>query len=76
MIFDENDGSQVGQVDVCDVDVEMPQDAIRRMGVEFFRPIEEHRVADREELCSTQVEPSSSQHHQAPPHEANDASTE
>ena len=35
------------------------------MGVGFFRPIEGHLVADREELCSTQVEPSSSQDNQA-----------
>ena len=31
------------------------------MGVGFIRLIERHLVADREELCSTQVEPSSSQ---------------
>src|SRR4051812_33019849 len=36
--FDENNGSYVGQVDVCEADVEIPQDAIRRMGVGFFRP--------------------------------------
>ena len=49
----------------CDVDDEMPQDAIRRMGAGFIRPVEEPLVADREEQCSTQVEPSSSQHQQA-----------
>ena len=43
--FEENDGSQVGQVDVCAGD-EIPQDAIVRMGVGFFRPIEGHLVAD------------------------------
>ena len=64
--FDENNGSFVGQVDVCDADVEIPQDAIRRMGVGFFRPIEEPLVADREGQCSTQVEPSSTQDQQAP----------
>ncbi|KAK1605225.1 hypothetical protein QYE76_028898 [Lolium multiflorum] len=42
--FEENDGSQVGQVDVCAGD-EIPQDAIVRMGVGFFRPIEGHGVA-------------------------------
>jgi len=60
VVFEENNGSHVGQVDVC-ADVEIPQDAIGRMGVGFIRPIEGHLVADREELCSTQVEPSSSQ---------------
>ena len=61
MVFDENDGSNVGQVDVCDVDDEIPHEAIGRMGVGFFCPIEGHLVVDREELCSTQVETSSSQ---------------
>ncbi|KAK1697702.1 hypothetical protein QYE76_014399 [Lolium multiflorum] len=51
--FEENDGSQVGQVDVCG-----------------------HGVASREELCSTTVEPSSSQHQQTPSLEANDAPTQ
>ncbi|KAK1649930.1 hypothetical protein QYE76_067735 [Lolium multiflorum] len=73
--FEENDGSQVGQVDVCAGD-EIPQDAIVRMGVGFFRPIEGHGVASREELCSTTVEPSSSQHQQTPSLEANDAPTQ
>ena len=72
MVFDENDGSQVGQVDVC-ADDEIPQDAIGRVGEEFLRPTEGHLVADREELCSTQVEPSSSQTQQAQSVEANDA---
>ncbi|KAK1630029.1 hypothetical protein QYE76_004344 [Lolium multiflorum] len=73
--FEENDGSQVEQVDVCAGD-EIPQDAIVRMGVGFFRPIEGHGVASREELCSTTVEPSSSQHQQTLPSEANDAPTQ
>ncbi|KAK1603671.1 hypothetical protein QYE76_027344 [Lolium multiflorum] len=73
--FEENDGSQVGQVDVCAGD-EIPQDAIVRMGVGFFRPIEGHGVESREELCSTTVEPSSSQHQQTPSLEANDAPTQ
>ena len=46
------------------------------MGVGFFRPIEGRLVADREELCSTQVEPSSTQHQQTPAAEANDAPTQ
>ncbi|KAK1647072.1 hypothetical protein QYE76_064877 [Lolium multiflorum] len=57
----------------CD---EIPQDAIVRMGVGFFRPIEGHGVASREGLCSTTVEPSSSQHQQTPSSEANDAPTQ
>ncbi|KAK1602590.1 hypothetical protein QYE76_016859, partial [Lolium multiflorum] len=73
--FEENDGSQVGQVDACAGD-EIPQDAIVRMGVGFFRPIEGHGVASREGLCSTTVEPSSSQHQQTPSSEANDALTQ
>ncbi|KAK1666697.1 hypothetical protein QYE76_054856 [Lolium multiflorum] len=73
--FEENDGSQVGQVDVCAGD-EIPQDAIVRMGVGFFRPIEGHGVASREGLCSTTVEPSSSQHQQTPSLEANNAPTQ
>ncbi|KAK1678572.1 hypothetical protein QYE76_039420 [Lolium multiflorum] len=73
--FEENDGSQVGQVDVCAGD-EIPQDAIVRMGVGFFRPIEGHGVASREGLCSTTVEPSSSQHQQTPSSEANVAPTQ
>src|SRR3954467_4336270 len=44
----------------------MPQDAIGRMGVGYIRPVEEPLIADREELCSTQVEPSSSQPQHAP----------
>ena len=59
VVFEENDGSQVAQPNVSSEDVEIPQDAIRRMGVGFFCPIEGHLLADREELCSTQVEPSS-----------------
>ena len=65
VVFEENDGSQVAQPHVCGVDVEIPQDAIRRMGVGFFCPIEEHLFVDREELCSTQVDPSSTQENQA-----------
>ncbi|KAM0906965.1 hypothetical protein ACQ4PT_016441 [Festuca glaucescens] len=75
VVFDENDGSQVGQVDVC-ADDEIPQDAIARMVVGFFRPVEGHVMVNREGLCSTQVEPSSSQHQQAPNLEANDAPTQ
>src|SRR3954471_9774953 len=59
-------GPQGGRVDACDADDEMPQDAIGRMDVGFIRPVEEPLMADREELCSTQVEPSSSQPQHAP----------
>jgi hypothetical protein len=41
----------------------------------FFRPIEGHLVADREGLCSTQVEPSFTQAQQASPEEATNAPT-
>ena len=75
VVFDENDGSQVGQVDVC-ADDEIPQDAIGRVGVELLHPTEGHLVADREELCSTQVEPSSSQIPQASSEGATNAPTE
>ena len=61
MEFEENDGSQVWQVDVCDVGDAIPSEAIRRMGVGFFRPIKGHLLAEEEGLCSTQVEPSLSQ---------------
>ena len=71
MVFEENDSSIAGQVDMC-ADDEIPQDAIGRMGVGFFRPIEGHLVADREKLCSTQVDPSSTQHQQTPATEVND----
>jgi hypothetical protein len=77
VVFEENDSSQRGQdVVACDVDDEIPQDAIRRMGVGFFCPIEGHLVADREGLCSTQVKPSSTQAQQASPEEATNALTE
>src|SRR4051812_42959639 len=53
----------------------MPQDAIGRMGVGYIRLVEEPLMEDREELCSTQVDPSSSQHQQVPStEEGNDSS--
>ena len=73
VVFEENDSPYGGQVAPCDVGDVMPQEAIGRMGVGFHRPIEEPLMVDREELCSTQVEPSPSQEQQAPTHEANDA---
>src|SRR3954462_8309728 len=66
LTFEEYYGPQGGRVDACDADDEMPQDAIGRMGVGYILPVEEPLMADREELCSTQVEPSSSQQQQAP----------
>jgi hypothetical protein len=44
--------------------------------VGFIRPIEGHLMADREGLCSTQLEPSSTQVQQASPEEATNAPTE
>jgi hypothetical protein len=46
------------------------------MDVEFIHPIEGHLVADRKELCSTQVEPLSIQVQQASFEEATNAPTE
>jgi hypothetical protein len=46
------------------------------MGVGVFRPIEGHLVVDREGLCCTQVEPSSTQSQQASLEEATNAPTE
>ena len=57
VVFEENDGSQVAQFHVSDVDDVITQEAIRRMGVGFFRPVEEPLVAEREGQFSTQVEP-------------------
>jgi hypothetical protein len=74
--FDENDGSQVAQFHVRDVDNEEPQDAIRRMGVGFFRPVEIHHErpqAIQASPSSTQVEIPSSQVEPAPTMEAHDA---
>jgi len=46
VVFEEYDGPQRGRVDVCDVDDEMPQEAIGRMGAGFICPIEEPLMAD------------------------------
>ena len=73
MVFEENDVSQVAQFHASDVDDVIPREAIRRMGVGFFRPVEEPLVVDREGQCSTQVEPSSSSDLQATAARANDA---
>ena len=74
--FDENDGFRVEQSGVCDVGDEIPPQAIRRMGVGHLIPIEGHLLVEGEGLCSTQVEPSSSQAQQASPKEATNAPTE
>ena len=74
--FDENDGSQVAQFHVCDVDNEEPQEAIRRMGVGFHRPIEIHHEPPQASPSSTHVETPSSQVEVAPSMEANDAPTQ
>src|SRR4051812_28455751 len=65
MEFDEHNGSQVGQSDLNDVGDEIPPEAIRRMGVGHFLPVEEPLVAEGEGQCSTQVEPSPPQDQQA-----------
>jgi hypothetical protein len=56
VVFKENDSSQGGRDVACDVDDEIPQDAIRRMGVGFIRPIEGYLVANREGLNMTPYE--------------------
>ena len=63
--FDENNGSQVEQSGTCDVGDEIHPQAIRRMGFGYILPIEEPLVAEGEEQCSTQVEPSPTQDPQA-----------
>ena len=65
MEFDEHNGSQVGQSDLNDVGDEIPPEAIRRMGVGHFLPIEEPLVVEGEGQCSTKVEPSPPQDQQA-----------
>jgi hypothetical protein len=62
--FDEDNGSFVGQSAVHDVGDKIPPQAIRRMGVGFFRAIEGHLLAEGEGQCSTQVEPSPAKHPQ------------
>jgi hypothetical protein len=62
--FDEDNGSFVGQSGVHDVGNKIPPQAIRRMGVRFFWPIEGHLLAEGEGQCSTQVEPSPAEHPQ------------
>ena len=58
VVFEEYDGPDVGRVASC-VDDEMSREAIGRIIVGFYCPIEGHLVPDREGLCSTHVEPSS-----------------
>jgi hypothetical protein len=50
--FDENYGSHVEQVGVCDVGDEVPSRAIRRIAVGHLIPIEEHLLVEGEGLCS------------------------
>jgi hypothetical protein len=46
--FKENDGSRVEQSGVCDIGDEIPPHGIRRMGVGYLIPIEEHLSAEGE----------------------------
>lgn len=64
--FKETNDSQVELGDACVVGDEIPQDAIGRMRIGLHRPIEVPLMANREEQCSTQVEPSLSQEQPAP----------
>src|SRR4051812_4017211 len=63
--FDEYNGSQVGKSDLNDVGDEITPQAIRRMGVGHFLPVEEPLVVEGEGQCSTHVEPSPPQDQQA-----------
>ena len=58
MEFDEHNGSQVRQSDLNDVGDEIPPEAIRRMGVGHFPPVEAPLVVKGESQCSTHMEPS------------------
>ena len=71
--FDENNGSQVAQFHVRDVDDEQPQEAIQRMGVGFYRPIEIHHGTDNGEASSSQQGAPTSPHDPAPISDANNA---
>ena len=64
--FDEDHESLVRQDGVHDPSDEIPPQAIRRMGVGFFHPIEDPLMAEGEGPSSTQAEPSLSQDHLAP----------
>jgi hypothetical protein len=46
--FNEDNGSFLGQSGVRDVGDEIPSQAIRKMGVRFFCPIEGHLLAEGE----------------------------
>ena len=58
--FHEDNGSQVGQIDLNVVDDEPPSIAIGRMGIGPLIPVEGHLVAKDMDSRSTQVEPSTS----------------
>ena len=60
VVFHEDNGSQVGQVDLDDVGDEPSSIAIGRMGIGPLIPIEEPLVATELDSSSTQVEPSTS----------------
>jgi hypothetical protein len=65
-----------GQGGVCDVDDVIPPSAIRRMGVVFYLPIEEHLLVEGEGPCSHRPEQSSSQAQQTPQDQANNEETQ
>jgi hypothetical protein len=62
--LDEDNGSYVGQSGVHHLGDKIPPQAIRRMGVGFFRLIKGHLLDEGEGQCSTQVEPSPTEHPQ------------
>ena len=71
--FDENNGSQVAQFHVRDVDDGQHQEAIQRMGVGFYRPIEIHHGTDNGEASSSQQGAPNSPHDPASTSDANNA---
>ena len=74
--FDENNGSQVAQFHVRDVDDEQPHEAIHRMGVGFYRPIEIHHGSDNGEASSSQQGAPTPPHDPAPTSDTNIAPTQ
>ena len=74
--FDENNGSQVTQFHVRNVDDEQPHEAIQWMGVGFYHPIEIHQGTHNEETSSSQQGAPTSPHDPAPTSDAIDAPTQ
>ena len=63
--FEEDDVSLGRQSVTCETGVAIPPDAIGRMGIGFFRPIEGHLMEEGEGPSSASAEPSPTQVHDA-----------